>query len=418
MTIIETQLLSKVLDEKNFAILDQYKIDISDFPTLSEVYNFIRSYVREQKQTPDFRSVLDHYPDFDYQPGIYDSFDYLCSSLKSQSAKRQAYELLQHQASKKFQELDGKQFAEWLKTEADRIYQNATAGTRNGTDYAKNKQERRKWYEEIKNNKAKLFIPTPYPSLNTWLGGFELGDYVLLMAYTNKGKSWIASHIGLTAWQKGFGVLHYSPELSKKQQIFRLDTLNNSVSNAALNNGELGMAESVYFEYLNNFKESDVPYLVKTMEDLPNGLDIETIEADIQANKLVKMVIIDGFGLMTVRNRQMRDGMTFNSRRLRQLFGKYNVVGLVTHQTPTSYERRKGVDESGGVIIDPPDLTEYSETIATIQDASTVLSFDQGDGIGKIKLCKSRKPYVGGIFELQINFNYGVIKEVTVCDHF
>lgn len=419
MPLIETQLLSKVLEDRNFYILKRFNIDETDFQALADVYRFISSYVKEHGQTPDYRTVIAQFPDFDFQPTVYDSYKYLCTALKSQTAKRRAFEILQKQAADKFSQLSGVEFVKWLKGEMDQLDSLVSTANTLGTNYATNGSERRKWYEDGKEKRTFRYIPTPYPSLTEWLGGgFELGDYILLMAYTNRGKSWLASDIGLAAWKNGFGVLHYSPELSKQQQIFRLDTLNGHYNNVDLRRGKLENEEE-YFRYLDQFNEqNETPYLIKCMEDLPDGLSLATIEADLQMNPNISLVIIDGFNLMVhSRGKNDRNAMTTTSRRLRQIFGQYSVAGLVVHQTPTASENGKE-DETGMRIVEPPDLTDYSETIAVIQDAATVITFDQFDGVGKLKLCKAREPNVGKVLELSCNFNLGYIREVTPVDHF
>ncbi|MTV50019.1 AAA family ATPase [Heliobacillus mobilis] len=417
----EAQLLSKVIDEDAFSVLNRFNVDVTDFPTLGEVYLFVREYVRENKQSPDYRTVVGQFEQFEYIPDVQDSFKYLCTRLKALSAKRRAFELLQHQAAKKFSELSGDKFIQWLKEETLRIEATTLVRFDVGTNYAVNGEERKSWYEQAKESRSRSYIPAPYPSLTEALGGgFEIGDYILLMAFTNRGKSWLASHIGLSAWENQFGVLHYSPELSKRQQALRLDTLMGKFDNVKLRRGLLAN-ESQYFDYLEAFtpEMSMAPYVIKTMEDLPDGLSVEVIEADLQMNPNIKMVIIDGFNLMNHGKGKMRDSMSYTSRRLRQLFGRYEVAGLVVHQTPGAAEKEKRKsDEDGCRMVKPPKLTDYSETVAVIQDAATALTFDAGDGIGKISIEKAREPNVGKVIELVCDFNVGLIRETDVTDLF
>lgn len=417
MSLIENKLISKVLEERNYYVLTKYNVNDGDFYTLGNVHEFIRDYVKQYGETPDYRTVVGEFTEFDFMPEVYDTFPYLCKSLKANTAKRKAYELLQKDAGEKFQSLNGTQFINWLAEESTRIKDVANASSSTGTNYAINGKERKEWYEESKEVRTGQYITTPYSSLTTWLGGgFELGDYILLMAYTNRGKSWIGSQIGLSAWVNDFGVLHYSPELSKAQQIARLDTLNGHFNNVAIRRGTL-KNEGEYYEYLEGFNESSekAPYIIKTMEDLPQGLSVDVIEADLQANPNIKMVIIDGFNLMTHKGRDgNRNNMANTSRALRQVFGRNKVAGLIIHQTPTSAEKEnRNEDETGVRIITPPRIDQYSETIAVIQDACTVLTFDQHDGIGKLLLAKCREPNVGKELELHCDFNRGYILEST-----
>lgn len=420
MAVIEHQLLSKVLEEGNVAVLGKYNISERDFYTIPEVYKFVKDYSSENGAAPDYRTVVSKYENFEYMPETTDSFKYLAKSIKSATAKRMAVELLQNNATRKFSELTGHEFAKWLHKESEHLLEVSTAETYLGENFATTGKERWERYLESKESRSFKFIPTPYPTLTEWLGGgFELGDYILLQAYTNRGKSWIASHVGVKAWDSGNGVLHYSPELSYDQQAQRNDTLLGHFNNVGLKTGKL-KNEAEYKGFLETVisPDNEVPYIIKTMEHLPNGLSLDVIAADLQANPEIKMVIIDGFNLMDHKGRNgNRDNMSNTSRKLRQLFARYEVAGVVVHQTPTSAEKENNQDdETGSRIPTPPGIHQYSETIAVIQDAVTVLSFDQFDGIGKILLAKSRTPNVGKDITLHCDFNHGYITERTILD--
>lgn len=418
---MENRLLSKVLDEKDITVLYRGNMNIDDFYTQGNTYQFLMNYTKQYGEVPEMETVVAECPDFAYTPDIHDHFNYMMKSLKNATAKRKSYELLMTEAGDKFQKLEGLEFVNWLAEKTSHIKDLCEAESGMGTNYATNGKERMKSYEDRKENRTFQYIPTPFPSLTTWLGGgFELGDYVLLMAYTNRGKSWIGTDIGVVAYNNGFGVLHYSPELSKAQQMDRNDTLNGHYNNTLMKRGEL-RNEEAYFNYLKIFNEkNEVPYLIKTMEDLNQGLTLDVIEADLIAHPDIKMVIIDGFNLMTHKGNAKgnRDAMSNTSRALRQLFGKYKVVGLVIHQTPTSAEKDNlGKDDSGLRIVKPPEIHQYSETVAVIQDACTALTFDANEGLGKIKLAKARTPNVGKEIELHCDFDNGYIQETSVYDY-
>lgn len=419
MANIESKLLSKAIDEGSIAVLSKYNVGSFDFITQQNTFNFIKKYTKEFGQVPAYTEVVAECPEFEYVPEVPDNIAYMCKKMKSDVAKRKAFELLQKEATAKFGTMNGADFINWLHDESGKIKEVSCADSFAGTNFATNGAERKEMYMESKENRTGQYIPTPYPSLTEWLdGGFELGDYVLLQAYTNRGKSWLSSDVGIMAWNQGFGVIHYSPELSKKQQLQRLDTINGHFRNSEIKLGALGK-EKQYFDYLDKFTEAnETPYIVKTMGDLPKGLSVETIEADLQANPNIKMVIIDGFGLMNHKgNDGNRNNMTNTSRKLRQLFGKYSVVGVVVHQIPTSAEKENRTeDESGARIVEPPRIDQYSETVACIQDACTILNFDQYQGVGKMRLAKARTPHVDNILELQVDFDLGYIKELSPID--
>lgn len=415
---LENNLLSKVVDTNSFYILSKYNITEDDFFTQKETYNFIKNYCMEYGQCPAYTTVVAECDTFDYEPEVSDHIEYLCKRLKSDRARREAFELLQNEASDKFNSLKGDQFVQWLKDRTDAIYASTQAVSCSGINWATNGAERKADYLDVKNNKSNIIIPTPFDSLNEGLGGGSFaGDYVLLEAYTNRGKSWIASDFGVYAWLNGNGVLHYSPELSKYNQSQRLDTLVGHFNNMAMRNGELyDSVEERYFEYLDSFNENstNAPYIIKSMEDLPQGLSVDIIEADLQANPGIKMVIVDGFNLMAHKGgRSLRDSMTITSRRLRQLCGRHNIVLLLVHQVSTQGEKDSKImdDDAGCRIVNPPDLSSYSETIAVIQDACTVLTYDYCEGEGALKVCKSRANNVGQLINLECNYNEGYLTE-------
>lgn len=226
MSLQEHQLLSKVLDDNCFYQLDKYKLSDSDFTAIPEVYSFIKGHVKQYGNVPDFRTVVGKFEQFQYQPDIADNLPYLAKSLKNNTAKRQMFELLQHKVEGNFSSMTGSQFANWLSEETKKIADEVNAADNSGTNLATNGSERLTEYLDSKERGTGKYIPTPYPSLTDWLGGgFELGDYTLLLAYTNKGKSWIATDIGVEAWRKGNGVLDYRPEISKTQMFNRFDTV-------------------------------------------------------------------------------------------------------------------------------------------------------------------------------------------------
>jgi replicative DNA helicase len=413
--MIESQLLSKVIDENSFYTLNKFNVKTEDFHAIPHVYEFVKDYVREFGQTPDFRTVVAEHADFDYHADVHDAYPYLCKTLKGATAKRKAVTILGEKANENFKTMNGTDFANWMFEQATLLKATAESSSSSGTNYATNGAERKEWYLDSKEQRSYTYIPTPYPSLTQWLGGgFELGDGTLIMAYSNKGKSWLGSHTAIIGHESNFGVLYYSPELTKKQQLFRFDTLKGHFNNVNIRRGLLE-DEANYFQFLDGFNDSnEVPFIVKTMEDLPKGLSTDVIEADLQANENIKLVVIDGFNLMD-HGRGGRDGMTKTSRTLRQIWGKYGVHGITIHQTPTSAEKENSSDEIDGVL-EVPQLTDYSETIAVIQDNANVLTFNQRDGIGKCLLAKCREPKVGAILDLRCNFNYGWITEATPID--
>lgn len=417
MSLLESQLLSKVIDDNNFYELQKYSLTESDFVAIPEAFSFIKSYVSTYGMSPDYLTVTEKFGDFEYTETT-NNIAYMAKALKSNTAKRKMFQLLQEETPKKFEQLDGSQFANWLLGQSESIVEEVNAGDHAGTNLATNGQERLDMYLESKEQGSDKFLPTPYPTINEWLGGgFELGDYITLLAYSNAGKSWISADCGKSAWQAGFGVLDYRPEISREQFMGRFDTLTGNFNNTAMKTGSLlEREEDRYFKHLQTFNGTNtVPYLLKTMEDMPKGLSLDLLESDLQQNPDIDMVIIDGFLLMDHKGSN-REALSGTSRKLRQLFSRYKVTGIVVHQTPTSAEKDLQSSAEESRIPEAPKLTDYSETVAVIQDAVTVMTFAQKDGVGVLNLRKTKTPNVDRQVELHCKFNMGTIEERTILD--
>lgn len=419
--MIEEQIISKMLDDNNIHTVLKFNVTSKDFERNGEVFDYIVDYRKKYGSVPDVETVASGYPTFDYMETVHEPFEGLSVRLKQEAAKRRSYELIAMEARNKFKEVGnrGDEFVSWIKDRFDTIEKETATDMSNGVDFGTNGQERKERYIESKEKGSEQYLKLPYGNLQA-----EIGDFMLIMAYTNRGKSWISSDIGLQSWKsQGKSVLYYSPELSQKQQQSRFETLDGHFDNSLLRRGEL-TNEDNYFEYLDQFEldeeaEDKNKLIIKTMEDLPKGLSLDVIETDLEQNPEIEVVVIDGFNLMNHGKQNDRNAMTTTSRKLRQLFSRYGVLGIVTHQVKDSAEQEnKEEDETGARIVKAPPIDSYSESIALIQDPALVLTFDQHDGIGELLVAKAREPIVGKTIKLHCNFNLGFIQEPQLTDLF
>lgn len=418
--MIEEQILSKMLNDGDVHTALKLNVTENDFERYGYIFDYMVRYRKVHGGMPDVETIVSEYPQFEYMPTVNEPMSGLVTRLKNESAKRKAFKLIAEEARVKFKESgsNGGEFVDWMKTELEKIARATSTDFSNGVDFATNGEERKKRYEESKETRTESYIQLPYGDLEC-----EIGDYMLIMAYTNRGKSWISSHVALHAWRtQGKNILYYSPELSQKQQQARFETLDGHFDNQALRRGELPNEES-YFKYLAQFDlttEEKPSLLIKTMEDLPNGLSLDVIEGDLEANPHIDMVVIDGFNLMSHGKSNDRTSMTTTSRKLRQMFSRHTVLGVVTHQTNTNAEKdNKEMDEvTGARIVKAPPLESYSESIALVQDPALILTYDQSEGVGELLVAKAREPIVGKTIKLHCNFNLGFIEEPQLTDMF
>lgn len=113
MSLIEHQLISKVLDDNCFYQLSKYGISSEDFIVIPDVYTFVSGYVSQYGNVPDYLTVVDKFENFEYVETA-NNIAYMAKTLKSHTAKRKTYQLLQNEVSTQFDKMTGAQFANWL----------------------------------------------------------------------------------------------------------------------------------------------------------------------------------------------------------------------------------------------------------------------------------------------------------------
>src|SRR5699024_8191094 len=125
--------------------------------------------------TPDYRTVVEKFADFEYFGEVNDAFPYLCKELKSKRGLRTSFNFLQNEVPKMFNNGKNKNFLKELKEHIDSMYNASSSVSHSGSNYANNGAERYARYEETKEKGSDVVIPTPYKSLNEVLQ-LELTD--------------------------------------------------------------------------------------------------------------------------------------------------------------------------------------------------------------------------------------------------
>ena len=81
-------------------------------------------------------------------------------------------------------------------------------------------------YLERKNNSDRWFFTSGFPELDDIIHGIQrLEEFLVIVARTNQGKSWVLEKIVTHIWQLGFNVGYISPEMRASSIGFRFDTL-------------------------------------------------------------------------------------------------------------------------------------------------------------------------------------------------
>jgi replicative DNA helicase len=409
----EVLLISKILNDKDFSNVYRYNISNKDFYTCGSIYDYVEYNYKKFNCMPSIATVEQEFNQFKFTEEVSDSYKFLCYKLKEIRAKRSLYDLIDKKINDKFNNLTPFDFMEYMLNEINTINYDTDINY-NFLDYANDYEDRIDNYKNTKINKESINIPSPFETLNK-LVTFSKGDYFLFNAFTNKGKSWVISLFGLNAYLKGFNVLYYSPEMTAIQQAYRFDTLLTNINNQNIKQGLLSTEEELkYINSISKLTNNENKLIIKTCEHLSDGLNIDTINKDLESNKY-DIVVIDGFNLMShKRLDNTRNTLSNTSRELRRIFIKYNVLGIVVHQVSRKDEQYNNmIDSDGERLISPPELHQFSESISLIQDPTIIITFDRIDYMGQLKIVKAKEPIEedNNTIDLFVDYNVGVIKE-------
>lgn len=436
--MIEVQLLNAVVEKRDMNALVRHGLNSEKhFRSYGYAYKFIHKHMKEFGEMPSIESVVEHcervrakekeLPEFE-KVDVTESIDTICLKLIEHNLKMDERKMLEELA-KNFGQMDAYKILETLKERVEDFQERATARGKIGVNWAQSGKERAEEYEARKRKDFSKKIPCFFGEITEAVGGYERGEYVTIMGFTGKGKSWLGLLQALVANNAGFKVLIESAEMSKPENSFRLDTLEGKFSNRGLWTGTLhDLQEEAYRRYLGDFEKGTgrADLVIKTAEEWANGLTLSQLEADIDRTKC-DMVVVDQFNLLK-HDGTKRNDMSATSRALKQLAAKKGVVIVLLYQTNGDYEKGTSKGEDGVRELKLPTLKDYSETIAVIQDSNKLFSFDSvswkdaetGRQRGKalVGIAKSRTG--GENLELELEWcpNDGVIQPRQATDIF
>lgn len=405
--MIELMLLSAILASRDASALSRLGLnDAMKWYTHKDAYLYIQKHLDEFGELPSLTSVLENVDNFEVVE-VVESIDTLASKLHERNLKV-AERRFMEETAKAWDSLSAYDIVEKFEKAVEEFKAVSGYRGREGVDWTQSASSRLKEYERRKTHVFSRQCPWLFEEMNAALGKINVGAYITFMGFTKRGKTWLGLLQALRAHEAGLTVLYESGEMNKEEVQFRLDTLAAGFSNRALLTGSLDFhSEETYKAWLATHKESS-PLFIKTTEDWPRGLTLSQIQRDIELLH-PDVVIIDQFSLIRHVTPD-RVGMTNTSRRLKELAGKLGVVLVNLYQTNGEYERGKKHEktEDGIRILDPPTASNYSETIAVIQDSDVLITFDTVQWLDE----QTKHKYGKGLVRVELSRNGGEGTEI------
>lgn len=161
---------------------------------------------------------------------------------------------------------------------------------------------------ERRNDDETLFASSGFAEIDKDINGFSLkdGDFVLVTARTNSGKSWFLLKSAWASAQRGLRVGFISPEMSRMDVQYRLDAINFGVRLSGIYKGDLSDdALSVYKQQRESLSKSDMVLKIATKKSFRGSITVNKIRSFCERFD-IQVLYIDGLSLLSVLDKSQR----------------------------------------------------------------------------------------------------------------
>lgn len=428
-------LISKVIQENDLNAFSRFNIQVSDFVTQEEkdAFVFIKEYGSQNRNNaPDYRTLIDAVPNFNYREAVSDSFQYMSRRLKEYSTQIKLKELLEEEASHNFEKLGGFDFADWLVERVDEIKQGANYRTKVGTDLVNDTNEFLREYEARKKGESFKIWKSTFPTINEEIGGYLSGNTYTWYGRSGRGKSVFTMVEAIESALQGATVLVWAMEMNKFDWLARAfaylsakkEILSHNIKGTSytagfetkkLMFGKLGDVEEEQFkDFLRNLNTwISGRIIIRAVDDIDfYSRGTSQLEADIIQTK-ADVVVIDPIYYMDYeKNTSNTAGgdIANTSKKIRHIAGHTKAV---IHVITQAEEIRQDKDEEGKRMLKAPERAEIKKTKAVLEDATNTFGIDSIEGRFLIKLGKGRNGGEGTEIEGTYLPAIGLVKEFT-----
>lgn len=382
LNLVQIQMLNKILRTKSMDIVFDNDLTERHFAEYHEEFTFILEHYKQYGNVPDVETFISKFPEFNIIE-VTESDEYLVDTIHEEFTYREIVPILT-KAAETAKDGDARDAVDYLRsvlTEIEQSYSNV------GIDIVKQAGLRLEEYNVKKNSTEPWMRPTGFKELDDEIGGLNPGEeFVVIVARTNNGKSWVLAKILEHNWKIGGRVGYISPEMSASQIGYRFDTLNEHFSNFALYTGR--DTEQDYESYIRDLEQKE-GFIVATPIDFNKKITVSKLRKFCQRNKL-DILGIDGITYLTDERYKRGDNKTTSltniSEDLMSLSCELKIPIIAVVQA-----NRNGIEENGDV----PALESIRDSDGISHNASKVLSIRQRNNKLKMEVTKARNCKVG-----------------------
>lgn len=298
--MVEMQVLSKVLNNKDISLITNNNLTEDYFLNYVDEYNFILNHYARYGNVPDLETFLDKFPDFQVVK-VSENDEYLITTIREEAQYAKTVPIIN-------------KVADLLQTNAyDAVdYLRSVLPTLDiskdniGTNIIKNATDRYNEYLERANGNNKL-LSTGFLELDEIVGGLNRGEeFVVIVARTGEGKTWVLLKMLEELWKNKLSVGLIEPEMSYNKIGYRFDTLNANISNTSLLRGNDNINYKPYIDRLNKNK---TPFIVASPKDFDSNITVSKLKMFCETNNL-DVLGVDGISYLRDERGKKSDNKT------------------------------------------------------------------------------------------------------------
>ena len=400
--MIERQVLSRILESRDYSIVTDNMLDVLYFPSFPEEFKFIDGHVAEYGVVPDQYTFLAKFPDFEIVE-VTEPNEYLVSTLREEDLYRRTVPHLYR--IRDLLQTDANAAAEYMFSVTKILQPEYNI---KGVDIVADANIRYQEHVERGQNPDKWYFESGFQELDSVIGGLQRGEELfVIVARTNQGKSWVLEKMCTHVWKTGFNVGYFSPEMSATSVGFRFDTLLGNFSNRGLKRGDKGGDE--YKTYIEDLQTKPNKFIMSSTRDFGKSVTVSKLRNWVKKYKL-DLIALDGIKYLSDERANRNDNETMRLTHISEDLMELSVEMKIPILVAVQANREGAFDQTSDAV---PTLENIRDSDGIGHNASRVLGMRQKDNMLFLQLQKNRDGKVGDKFRYLWDIDTGNLSYVV-----
>lgn len=337
---IELQIISKILTTDDPQELDTLcSFDDTYYNILKDQINFILDHKFKYDVVPDRFTFMAQFPDITLV-SVNEPLEYLTAAIKQNKQLIIIRETFEKVSKLNFNTAND--VINYIDAQMDSAKQLDAARP---MDIVHDAYERS---QQVLKYSQQTRIPTGFPEIDKLMyGGLStVEEFLIILARTNTGKSWICTKMMESAQKNGFPCLYYSPEMQASLLATRFDTWRMHFKNSQLFQGNY---TEEYHEYIKNLTKEETPAFILEDKDAASGMVSVPVIERLVRQFGIKLVIVDGMSYVEDSRSKYGDNDVIKYKnvsndlfRLSKKYGCAVVVALQANRETKDMKDEKG----------------------------------------------------------------------------